>query len=135
MSRQVTCDLLNVNITCRGKFNGEDVTEFISFPGQHFINEFYQFYKKFHYLEIRTNRNQSCHETISEEEGGPDQLTLASTGGAEEFWYSSLGVYSKTGERHNNKTVWARHHGNQKIFFNECEIYQMHRNNNSNVIL
>ena len=73
--------------------------------------------------------------TISEEEGGPYQLTVASTGGAEEFWYRSLGVYSKTGERHNNKTVWARHHGNKKIFFNECEIYQMNRNNNSNAMI
>ena len=78
------------------------------------------FSQKFPYLEIRTNRNHRCYETISEEAGGPFHLTVFSSGEAGEVWYSSLGVYSKTGKSHNNKTVWARHDGTRRIFLNQC---------------
>ena len=54
---------------------------------------------------------------IFPEAGGPFHLTVASSGGAREDWYGSLGVYSKTGERHNNKTVWARHQGGRTLYY------------------
>ena len=53
--------------------------------------------------------------------GGPFYLTVESSGKAGENWYNSLGVYSKTGEFHNNKTVWARHDGTSRIFLNQCQ--------------
>ena len=59
------------------------------------------------------------------EAGGPYYLTVASTGEAGEVWYSSLGVYSKTGARHNNKTVWRRHDGTKTIYYSTgSQLYQ-----------
>ena len=48
---------------------------------------------------------------------GPEYLTVSSLGPAGEEQSSRMGVYSLTGETHNNKPLWSRHDGTATIFY------------------
>jgi len=48
----------------------------------------------------------------------PEYLTVSSSGPAEEVQPGRMGVYRQSGETHNNKPVWSRHDGTQKLFYN-----------------
>ena len=49
---------------------------------------------------------------------GPYYLTVSSSGPAGKEQYRRMGVYRQSGETHNNKPVWSRHDGTQKLFYN-----------------
>ena len=47
----------------------------------------------------------------------PEYLTVSSSGPAGEKFRQLMGVFRLTRETHNNKPVWARHAGPDKIFY------------------
>ena len=46
-----------------------------------------------------------------------EYLTVSSSGPAGEAQSSRMGVYNLTGETHNNKPVWSRYDGTEKIWY------------------
>jgi len=48
---------------------------------------------------------------------GPRYLTVESSGEAGKVQYDRMGVYEKTGEYHNEKPVWSRLDGTDKMFY------------------
>ena len=48
---------------------------------------------------------------------GPYDLTVSSSGPAGKEQDRRMGVYLQSGETHNNKPVWSRHDGTQKLFY------------------
>ena len=53
--------------------------------------------------------------------GAPEYLTVNSSGPAGAEQYYSTGVFRLTGETHNNKPVWSRHHGPPKLFYSKSK--------------
>ena len=49
---------------------------------------------------------------------GPQYLTVKSVGEAGKQWYGLMGVYHLTGEKRNKRSVWSRHDGKGKIYYN-----------------
>ena len=59
----------------------------------------------------------SCQSQIFSKFVGPEYLTVSSSGPAGEVQSHRMGVYSLTGETHNNMPVWSRHEGPAKLFY------------------
>ena len=47
----------------------------------------------------------------------PQYLTVNSSGEAGMKQYGRMGIFELTGEFHNEKPVWSRHDGTQKMFY------------------
>ena len=50
---------------------------------------------------------------------GPQYLTVKSSGEAGREQSGRMGVYLSTGEYHNEKPVWSKYDGTQKIFYDD----------------